>query len=412
MEYTRPEDVLIFRTLPKETELVVAMSRLYQTLLVDGLPREEALFCAWQETHQEAVQFEGYCAEYAKRANTPFEFDAMTFISMLRTHIDYVVENTQTMIDYIFADHAEALALHDGSIFITDPCEMLEVAGQPLELISQDNPVELRRITDAQQLLARALKHIAQELADPQHRIKSALRIFDEISRDCLFDVRQGRELFLVSEISPPDFNRVVGFREDKAQVWLFKNRQDSIEYATKLARLGKVVRREKLPWKCRVVTLPDRNYVVYVKSRCKGYVSMERKLEGGGRFKDSRGTKFIMVAVEDPDEGLRVARRQDVVDFRKVVLESMIDQRLVDVPDDSPNRDRHPNYWDKEITWEFIEDGLVATIELILIDVGDHLSDKYTNGSENHKDRRRGQLIRDLCPLLWPDHDWTDPEL
>lgn len=412
MNFIRPEKVLIFRPLDEEIELILKMGEVCEKNLDNGMPPEEAFFEAWMGTHpEEALQFSGYCLEYSERMRTPYEPTALTFYLMVRAQLDTVVIYHSMMVDKFFSHVKEALDLHDHARDIIEPCEMLEVACIPFDEVPEENFVEQQRVWDARKILGRALKYIAHEFADPRDRIRRCLRDMDEIFREKLFDSNEAIKVYFVSVIDPEDENRVFGFREDKGEVYYCTSRQEATTLERKLKNQGFTVRRELLPWKCRVVRFLEKVFIVFISSRGKNAFSIDRKLSSGGRYKDLRGLEMILCAVIE-DGLVRVAHRVDVLQFVEVIREQVTDPRLVIQDDEGEDMDRSVDYWDQKVIWAFVAEGISATVELLVKCAPDYLSNKYSQGDDNHSIRRRRQLKRVICAENWPEFDWDNEKL
>lgn len=296
------------------------------------------------------------------------------------------------------------------------PERLLQLACEtPLEELT--DPIQRIRVLDAGRNFLLAMQYVCVQIADPALRISKDLMAIDELTETTgLFEREGGVYPYVVAVLGKegePEARQVRG----KPEILL--NKSEYLARVQEHASAETSIHGEQIP--CRTTVMPDgRRFLVYTDGRGKSRRSAVRKLETSGKFKDLRGWRDVVVAVEtEPQNGVFVAaNRNDARSYRKVARARLWStKRLAEVGDPEGegqlNDYRNALYWDLQIEGVILsqEDGVViaGACEHQIQDLTSWLNVKLARDNLNHHIRRGNQLFDKIFPLYWPEHgvDW-----
>ena len=381
-----PDQALIFRSLPEEFQLIHAMGLSFNDFCSRGYPERESLYFAYVETHRNphGIATASGAHEFYRR---------MT--EYLRTAMDMV----EHVIATYFRTFAERLPAHNSVANCLDTIQMLKLATSD----PGHNPssLERRRNFEAKRQLGIALQLFAIETADEESAVADDLSSIDQLTWERLFVPDESVDLWLIAGLNSARANR-------SENLELFRTHRQAKRRARERRHLETNIKEELLP--SRVTNLGEKNYIVYVGNRRKRLLSTLLKLERGRPTGDRRGWKYVVVAVHQTGNELRLATRDDARVFHDHTHKTLWQSPLVVSPDPpNPNPHRHETYWDLKTLGRYhrADNGrmIAGSAEQLVTTIQDHLDTYVATDGLNHDLYRARQAMEFLGPLWFPHH-------
>lgn len=295
------------------------------------------------------------------------------------------------------------------------PERLLELACRtPLEDLH--DPIQRIQVLDAGRNFLLAMQYICVEIADPALRISDDLSAIDTLTEETgLFESAGGIYPTVIAVLGTETEEST---RQVRGKPEVIPDKTVAEQYKQKLREDNIIFYDEEIP--CRTTIMLDgRRFLVYTDGRGKSIRSTVRKLETSKKFKDLRGWRDVVVAVETKaGSGEFVAAgKADAKTYRKEARERLwTSPRLKvmrDVDEDLQSDYRNERYWDIQIDGVILTEENGVTIagacEHQIQDLTSWLNVKLSRDDLNHHIRRGKQLFEKIFPLYWPEHgvDW-----
>ncbi len=402
-----PQAMLVFRSLRDRDETLSEFWALYQQNLA--------------HSGKKASLYRTFCKIYQNPVNQfATDLGAKTWYKLLVQMLVAV----QTDVDhyhkvFVPSKYRNLLDNHRAVQNCLLPERLLKFACKtPLEELT--DPIQRIRVLDAGRNFLLAMQYMCVQIADPALRISKDLMAIDVLTETTgLFEREGGIYAYVVAVLSGESESEM---RQVRGEPEILLNKADYLVRVQEHASAETPIHSEQIP--CRTTVMPDgRRFLVYTDGRRKPWRSAVRKLETSGKFKDLRGWRDVVVAVEtERSSGVFVAaRKSDALSYRKVARERLWSTpRLAvvraEVGDEQVNDDRSAFYWDVQIDGVILskKKGIViaGACEHQIQDLASWLNVKLARDNLNHHIRRGNQLFKKIFPLYWPERgvNWEDP--
>ncbi|MCR4314235.1 MAG: hypothetical protein NUV84_03245 [Candidatus Uhrbacteria bacterium] len=381
----RPDEALIFRSLPQQFVVIREMQRRYDALRGKGYSSHDAFYYAFVLTHP-------------NRHGIATNMGASEFYTRMTRLLSSAYEMVDLVIQRYFGIFSERLSLHNTIANELDPLALLKMA--------TDDPgpdashLSRRRHFEARRQLAIALQLLSIETVDSESWVAEDLGEIERLSWERVFDPKLSEAVWVVAVLHE-DSTASVRTKE----VRIFLSTKVKKKFVRALQNAGLLFREDRLS--CRVALLDGIKHYVYAVNRRKLLLSTLMKLERGRPYTDRRGWKYVVVGVEN-GSGLRSATPEDAVRFsthtRNVLWQTPL---TLERDVSSPNPDSNDRYKDEKTIGRFHrpDNGRIVAgpSEQLVTSIDRHVDTLVATDGLNHWIYRAGQVLRVIGPLWFP---------